>query len=235
IAFINEIADLCDAMAANVQRVARGIGHDNPNGPKFLNAGPGYGGSCFPKDTLALSRTATLNASPMTIVDAVIAANDKRKARMGDLIIEAAGGDVSGKTVALLGLTFKPNTDDMREAPSLSIVPTLQAAGASIRAFDPEGQVEAAKHFEGITFANGAYECLDGADLAVIITEWDQFRALDLGRISTLLREHTLIDLRNIYDRDDAAAAGLTYHSIGRPHQKAAAEEASNVHVIRRA
>ncbi|XWN34334.1 MAG: UDP-glucose/GDP-mannose dehydrogenase family protein [Devosia sp.] len=235
IAFINEVADLCDAVGANVQQVARGIGLDKRIGPKFLNAGPGYGGSCFPKDTLALSRTAALHESPMTIVDAVIAANDKRKARMGELIVEAAGGDVSGKTVALLGLTFKPNTDDMREAPSLSIVPALQAAGATVRAFDPEGQVEAAKHFEGVAFANGAYECLEGADIAVIITEWDQFRALDLGRMSNLLREHTLIDLRNIYDKDDATSAGLTYHSIGRPHPKATAEAESNVHVIRRA
>ena len=217
IGFINEIADLCEIAGANVQHVARGIGLDKRIGSKFLHAGPGYGGSCFPKDTLALSRTAHDMGSPVTIVDSVIRANDARKRAMADIVIEAAGGSVEGKTVAVLGLTFKPNTDDMREAPSLAIVPALQAAGASVQAFDPEGQEEAKKHLSGVTFAEGPYECLEGADLAVIVTEWDQFRALDLDRVAGLLGDKLLVDLRNIYGEDDAARAGLTYRSIGRP------------------
>ncbi|MEM8664820.1 MAG: UDP-glucose/GDP-mannose dehydrogenase family protein, partial [Pseudomonadota bacterium] len=217
IGFINEVADLCERAGANVQHVARGIGLDKRIGPKFLNAGPGYGGSCFPKDTLALSRTADIMGSPVTIVDAVIAANDARKNAMADVVIDAAGGSVAGKTIAILGLTFKPNTDDMRDAPSLAIVPALQAAGATIRAFDPEGQEEAQKHLSHMELAAGPYECLEGADLAVIITEWDQFRALDLARVASLLGDKLLVDLRNIYVADDAARAGLNYRSIGRP------------------
>ncbi len=182
-----------------------------------MHAGPGYGGSCFPKDTLALSRTATDYGAPVSIVDAVIAANDKRKKAMAGVIIDAAGGSVAGKTVALLGLTFKPNTDDMRDAPSLEIVPALQAAGATVRAFDPEGMEEAAKHFDGVTFVEGAYECLTGCDIAAIITEWNQFRALDLERVAELVKGRTLVDLRNIYPPADVARAGLTYRSIGRP------------------
>ncbi|GAB5373943.1 MAG: UDP-glucose/GDP-mannose dehydrogenase family protein [Acuticoccus sp.] len=222
IGFINEIADLCERTGGNVQHVARAIGLDKRIGPKFLNAGPGYGGSCFPKDTLALSRTAQDQGAPVTIVDAVIEANDKRKAAMAGIVIEAAGGSVAGKTIALLGLTFKPNTDDMREAPSLAIVPTLQAAGATLRAFDPEGRKEAEKHLSDVAYSPGPYECLEGADLAVIITEWDQFRALDLTRVAALLRDGLLVDLRNIYSAEDAERAGLSYRSIGRPTARAA-------------
>ena len=217
IGVINEIADLCEETGANVQQVARGIGLDKRIGSKFLHAGPGYGGSCFPKDTLALSRTARDAGSPLTIIDAVIAANDVRKRAMADRVIDAAGGSVAGKTVAVLGLTFKPNTDDMREAPSLAIVPALQAAGATVRAFDPEGMEEARPLLPGVAFLGGPYECLEGADIAVIITEWDQFRALDLQRVAGLLADNVLVDLRNIYGPEDAARAGLTYRSIGRP------------------
>ncbi|MEO1105883.1 MAG: nucleotide sugar dehydrogenase, partial [Pseudomonadota bacterium] len=218
VGFINEVADLCERAGANVQHVARGIGLDKRIGSKFLHAGPGYGGSCFPKDTLALSRTASSMGSPISIVDAVIAANDARKMAMASVVIEAAGGSVAGKTIAVLGLTFKPNTDDMRDAPSLAIVPALQAAGAKIRAFDPEGHREAQKYLTDIEYTAGPYECLDGADFAVIITEWNQFRALDLSRVATLLRQRLLVDLRNIYVAEDAARAGLSYRSIGRPN-----------------
>ncbi|MEM0908225.1 MAG: UDP-glucose/GDP-mannose dehydrogenase family protein [Pseudomonadota bacterium] len=221
IGFINEIADLCDKTGSNVQHIARGIGLDKRIGPKFLNAGPGYGGSCFPKDTLALSRTAQDFGAPVTIVDAVIEANDKRKTAMADVVVDAAHGDVSGKTIAVLGLTFKPNTDDMREAPSLEVVPALQQAGAHVRAFDPEGEHEARKLLTGVEYAPGPYECLEGADLAVIITEWDQFRALDLTRVAELLKDKLLVDLRNIYRAEDAARAGLKYRSIGRPQRAA--------------
>jgi len=216
IAFINEIADLCDKVGANVQQVAKGIGLDKRIGPKFLNAGPGYGGSCFPKDTLALSKTAHQAASPVTIVDAVVAANDRRKVAMADIVVKAAGGSVAGKTIAMLGLTFKPNTDDMREAPSLAVVPALQAAGATVRAYDPEGMTEAAKHIEA-TFTESVADCIAGADLAVIITEWDQFRALDLKAMAQTLGQSLLVDLRNIYTREEAERAGLAYVSIGRP------------------
>ncbi len=217
IAFINEIADLCDAVGANVQQVAKGIGLDKRIGAKFLNAGPGYGGSCFPKDTLALSRTAHQVASPMTIVDSVIAANDKRKKQMAEVVVRAAGGSVAGKTIAVLGLTFKPNTDDMRDAPSLVVVPALVTAGAKVQAFDPEGMDEAKKHIEGITYTESVQGALEGADLAVILTEWDQFRALDLKAMAGALKENLLVDLRNIYTREEAERAGLAYVSIGRP------------------
>ncbi|UOM37349.1 UDP-glucose/GDP-mannose dehydrogenase family protein [Acuticoccus sp. I52.16.1] len=217
IAFINEIADLCDVVGANVQQVAKGIGLDKRIGGKFLNAGPGYGGSCFPKDTLALSRTAHQVASPVTIVDSVIASNDKRKAAMADVVVRAAGGSVAGKTIAVLGLTFKPNTDDMREAPSLVVVPALVKAGARVTAFDPEGMDEAKKHIADVTFAPSAPACLEGADLAVILTEWDQFRAFDLKTMAEGLKDRLLVDLRNIYTRDEAERAGLTYVSVGRP------------------
>ena len=217
IGFINEISDLCDAVGANVQQVARGIGLDNRIGSKFLHTGPGYGGSCFPKDTLALSRTAQESGTPVTIVDTVIAANEQRKKSMIGRIVNAAGGSVEGKTIAVLGLTFKPNTDDMRDAPSLVIIPGLQALGARIRAYDPEGMKEARKHFDGLEYCNGAYDCIEGSDLAVILTEWDQFRALDLKRVAQMLRESTLVDLRNIYPIEETQGKGLNYHSIGRP------------------
>ncbi len=217
IGFINEISDLCDAVGADVQQIARGIGLDNRIGGKFLHAGPGYGGSCFPKDTLALSKTAQDADTPITIVDSVIKSNDNRKKSMVDRIVEAAGGDVSGKVISILGLTFKPNTDDMRDAPSLVIIPGLQALGASIRAFDPEGMNEAGKLLEDVTYCNGAYDCIEGSDIAVIVTEWDQFRALDLDRVVASLNEKTLVDLRNIYPLDEISGRDINYHSIGRP------------------
>ena len=217
ITFINEIADLCEKVGANVQHVAKGIGLDRRIGPKFLNAGPGYGGSCFPKDTLALARTAVQYRAPVTIVDAVIAANDARKKRMADVVIEASGGSIAGKTVAVLGLTFKPNTDDMRDAPSLDLVPLLQEAGATVRAYDPQGMDEARTLLPGVVFATGAYDCLKGADIAVIVTEWDEFRSLDLLRVAAQLHDKVLVDLRNIYDDAHAARAGLAYRCIGRP------------------
>jgi UDPglucose 6-dehydrogenase len=217
IGFINEISDLCDAVGANVQQVARGIGLDNRIGSKFLHAGPGYGGSCFPKDTLALTKTANDAGTPVTIVDSVIASNDQRKHNMIDRIVKAAGGNVDGKTIAVLGLTFKPNTDDMRDAPSLVIVPGLQKLGAKVRAYDPEGMTEAAKMLKNVEFRTGAYDCVEGADMAVIITEWDQFRALDLERLARTLRDKVLVDLRNIYPIEEVRQSGLVYSSIGRP------------------
>ena len=217
IAFINEIADLSEKVGANVQEVARGIGLDNRIGAKFLNAGPGYGGSCFPKDTLALVKTAQDYAAPITIVETVVASNAARKKRMAEKVIAACGGSVAGKTIAILGLAFKQNTDDMRDAPSLDIIPALQAAGATIRAFDPEAMGEAKKLLKDVAYAEGAYECLEGADAAVIVTEWDQFRALDLKRVRDLLGSDILVDMRNIYRPKDVIAAGFTYVSVGRP------------------
>jgi UDPglucose 6-dehydrogenase len=216
ITFINEIADLCEKVGADVQQVARGIGLDNRIGSKFLNAGPGYGGSCFPKDTLALVRTATDYQAPIEIVETVVRVNDRRKRAMADKVIAAMGGDVSGKTIAVLGLTFKPNTDDMRDAPSLDIVPALEAAGGRIRAFDPEGMHEAQKYLPSIFYCDGPYHALEGADAMVIITEWDQFRALDLDRVKRLMRSATVVDLRNIYRPSDMGAEGFHYVSIGR-------------------
>ena len=216
ITFINEMADLCEVVGANVQDVARGIGLDNRIGSKFLHAGPGYGGSCFPKDTLALLKTAEDFDSPVRIVEAVVKANDSRKRAMGRKIITAMGGDARGKTVGLLGLTFKPNTDDMRDAPSLAIVQALIDAGASVRAFDPEGMDIARTMMPGVAFVDGAYAVAEGADAVAIVTEWDAFRALDLGRLASLMQTRCLVDLRNIYQPEDAARAGLDYHSIGR-------------------
>jgi UDPglucose 6-dehydrogenase len=216
ISFINEIADLCEQVGADVQDVARGIGLDGRIGRKFLHAGPGYGGSCFPKDCLALVRTAQEAGAPVSIVETVVAVNDARKDRMAQRIVRACGGSVEGKTVAVLGLTFKPNTDDMRESASLTIIPALQQAGASVRAFDPEGMKEAEKLLDGITFCGSAYEAMEGADAVVIVTEWNEFRALDLKRVRALLRSPTVIDLRNIYKPADMAEAGFFYFSIGR-------------------
>lgn len=215
ISFINEISDLCDAVGANVQQVAKGIGLDNRIGSKFLHAGPGYGGSCFPKDTLALSKTAHDYNSPISIIDTVINVNTKRKESMIGRIVRACGGSVEGKTLAILGLTFKPNTDDMRDAPSLVIIPGLQKLGAKIRAYDPEGMKEASTMFENVEFCDDAYHAMTGADIAVILTEWNQFRALNLKRVVETLKTNTLIDLRNIYPLD--AVSELDYHSIGRP------------------
>jgi UDPglucose 6-dehydrogenase len=216
ITFINEMADLCEVVGANVQDVARGIGLDNRIGSKFLHAGPGYGGSCFPKDTLALLKTAEDFDSPVRIVEAVVKANDSRKRAMGRKIITAMGGDARGKAVGLLGLTFKPNTDDMRDAPSLAIVQALIDSGAQVRAFDPEGMDIARTLMPGVQFVSSAYDVAEGADAVAIVTEWDAFRALDLDRLGAAMRTRCLVDLRNIYQRDDAERAGFTYTSVGR-------------------
>jgi len=216
ITFINEIADLCEAVGANVQEVAKGIGLDNRIGRKFLNAGPGYGGSCFPKDTLALMKTARDNNAPIELIEATVRVNSARKQKMAQKIIDAVGGDLKGKTIAVLGLTFKPNTDDMRDAPALDIVPALQDEGAKIRAFDPEGMNEAKHMLKDVSFATGPYDCVQNADAVVIITEWDQFRALDLDRIKDALKTPTVIDLRNIYRPDEMRAKGFKYVSVGR-------------------
>jgi UDPglucose 6-dehydrogenase len=216
ITFINEVADLCEAVGADVQQVARGIGLDGRIGGKFLNAGPGYGGSCFPKDTLALVRTARDYGAPVKLIETTVEVNDARKKAMAQKVIDAVNGkDLKGKTVGVLGLTFKPNTDDMRDAPSLDIVPALQAAGAAVQAFDPEGH-EAVQMLKGVAFKDDPYAVATGADALVIITEWDQFRALDLDRIKLLMNKPVLIDLRNIYKPADIRALGFTYTSVGR-------------------
>ena len=217
ITFINEMAELCEKVGANVQEVARGIGLDNRIGPKFLNAGPGYGGSCFPKDTLALTKTANDYGSPIRIVDTVVEVNDARKKAMAGKVIKAMGGDVAGKKIAVLGLAFKQNTDDMRYAPSLDIVPMLKDAGADLVAFDPEAMGEAAKLLPDLALAPSPWAALEGADAMVILTEWDQFRALDLERIKTSMRGNSVVDLRNIYRADDMEKSGFAYTSIGRP------------------
>ena len=217
ITFINEIADLCEKVGANVQEVSKGIGLDNRIGRKFLHAGPGYGGSCFPKDTLALTRTANDAGAPVRIVDTVVEVNAARKKAMAGKVIAAMGGSIKGKTIGVLGLAFKPNTDDMRDAPSLDIIPALQAAGARIRAFDPEAMHEAGKLLAGIEACDGPYHAIEGADAMLILTEWDQFRALDLDRVRQLLRTPTVVDLRNIYQPTDMAKRGFAYVSIGRP------------------
>jgi UDPglucose 6-dehydrogenase len=217
ITFINEIADLCERVGADVQDVARGIGLDGRIGRKFLHAGPGFGGSCFPKDCQALVRTAHEAAADLAIVETVVQVNEARKARMADKIIAACGGTVAGKTIAVLGLTFKPNTDDMRDSPSLAILPRLATAGAAIRAFDPAGIDEARNLMPELVYCDDAYDAAAGADALVLLTEWNEFRALDLARIGRLLAEPLVIDLRNIYQPAEMAAAGLSYVSIGRP------------------
>ena len=216
ITFINEMADLCEKVGANVQEVSRGIGLDGRIGSKFLNAGPGYGGSCFPKDTLALTKTANDYDSPVRIVDTVVEVNAARKKAMADKIIQAMAGDVSGKTIGVLGLAFKQNTDDMRDAPSLDILPLLTAAGAKVKAFDPEAMDEAKHLLEDIEYAGNAYDAAEQADALVIITEWDQFRALDLKRVKDAMAGNVLVDLRNIYTPADAGKYGFAYTSIGR-------------------
>ena len=216
ITFINEMADLCEKVGANVQEVSRGIGLDGRIGSKFLNAGPGYGGSCFPKDTLALTKTANDYDSPVRIVDTVVEVNAARKKAMADKIIQAMAGDVSGKTIGVLGLAFKQNTDDMRDAPSLDILPILTAAGAKVKAFDPEAMDEAKHLLEDIEYAGNAYDAAEQADALVIITEWDQFRALDLKRVKAAMAGNVLVDLRNIYTPADAGKYGFAYTSIGR-------------------
>lgn len=221
ITFINEIADLCEKVNVNVQDVARGIGLDGRIGGKFLHAGPGYGGSCFPKDTQALVATGRKFEAPLRIVEAVVEINDTRKRRMAEKVVEACGGAVKGKTVAVLGLTFKPETDDMRDSPSLEILPALQAAGATIRAFDPEGMTEAKKLLRDIAWCEDSYDAARGADVLVIITEWNQFRALDMDRLKSLLKQPVLVDLRNIYKPADMRQAGFSYYSVGRPAVRA--------------
>jgi UDPglucose 6-dehydrogenase len=216
ITFINEMADLCEALDADVQQVARGIGLDKRIGGKFLNAGPGYGGSCFPKDTLALVRTAADAGSPVRLIETTVAVNDARKKAMAGKVARTLAGDLAGKTVGVLGLTFKPNTDDMRDAPALDIIPALQAMGARVQAFDPEGMHEARQMLRDVEFKEDAYEAATGADVLVIITEWDQFRALDLDRVKLLMKAPVMVDLRNIYKPEDLDRAGFRYASIGR-------------------
>ncbi|MGY6569992.1 MAG: UDP-glucose dehydrogenase family protein [Salinarimonas sp.] len=216
ITFINEIADLCEKVGANVQDVARGIGLDNRIGSKFLHAGPGYGGSCFPKDTLALIKTAQDYDAPMRIVETVAAVNDTRKRAMGRKVVKACGGDVHGKRIAILGLTFKPNTDDMRDSPAIAIIQTLQDMGARVTAYDPEGIEQAKQVLDDVTYAQDPYSCAEGADALVIVTEWDAFRALDLGRMKELMNAPVLVDLRNIYRAEDVTALGFSYTSVGR-------------------
>jgi UDPglucose 6-dehydrogenase len=217
ITFINEMADLCEKVGANVQEVARGIGIDGRIGSKFLNAGPGYGGSCFPKDTLALVKTAQDNDSPVRLIETTVAINDNRKRAMGRKIIAAAGGDVRDKTVAILGLTFKPNTDDMRDSPAITIIQTLQDAGAKVVGYDPEGMENARSMMNDISYASSPYAAAEGADALVIVTEWNQFRALDFDRLKTIMNQPVLVDLRNIYRSDEVTKHGFTYSSIGRP------------------
>jgi UDPglucose 6-dehydrogenase len=216
ITFINEMADLCEKLGANVQDVSRGIGLDNRIGPKFLHAGPGYGGSCFPKDTLALLKTAQDNDTPVRIVEAVVQANDLRKRAMGRKIINALGGDVRGMKVGLFGLTFKPNTDDMRDAPSIAIVQTLIDAGAVVHAHDPEGMDEAAHIMPDVIMCDSPYVVAQDADAVALVTEWDAYRALDMGKLRSAMKGNVLVDLRNIYRAAEAEAAGFAYVSVGR-------------------
>jgi len=216
ITFINEIADLCEKLGADVHDVAKGIGLDGRIGSKFLHPGPGYGGSCFPKDTIALVQTATKADSPLRIVEAVVEVNDKRKKSMAKKIINACSGNVTEKTLAILGVTFKPNTDDMRDAPSLDIIPTLQSAGANINAYDPQGMHEAKSLLKDVSWCNDAYEAMAGADAVAILTEWNEFRGLDLPRIKSLLKNPIVIDLRNIYNPEEMRDAGFVYSCVGR-------------------
>lgn len=216
ITFINEIADLCEVVGADVQDVSRGIGLDNRIGSKFLHAGPGYGGSCFPKDALALIKTAEDHRSPLRIVETVVKVNDTRKRAMGRRIIDALGGDARGKKIALLGLTFKPNTDDMRDAPSLSIVQALQDAGATVHGYDPEGEEQARPLMPDVVFCPGPYEAANDANAVVLVTEWDALRALDLPRLAQMMAEPVFVDLRNAYPPADVERAGLRSFSIGR-------------------
>lgn len=216
ITFINEMADLCEHVGANVEQVARGIGLDSRIGPKFLSAGPGYGGSCFPKDTMAVVRTARQVGSPLNIIETVVDINAKRKLSMANKIVAALGGDATGKTVAILGLAFKPDTDDMRESPAIDIIESLQAQGAKVRAYDPEAMGEARHVLQDIDYCTDAYQCADGADVLCVVTEWDKFKALDFEHLKGLLKSNIFVDLRNVYVPEDVRAYGFTYVSIGR-------------------
>ena len=216
ITFINEIADLAEKVGADVQEVARGIGLDNRIGAKFLHAGPGYGGSCFPKDTVALLKTGQDSGAPLRIVEAVVAVNDARKRAMARKVSNVLGGDLRGKTIAVLGLTFKPNTDDMREAPSIPLITALQDMGAKVRAYDPEGMAQAKGAVDHVTFCNDAYSCAEGASALVIVTEWEQFRALDFDRLKDVMERPVMVDLRNIYRPEEVERHGFVYESVGR-------------------
>jgi UDPglucose 6-dehydrogenase len=220
ITFINEIADLCETIGADVHDVAKGIGLDGRIGNKFLHAGPGYGGSCFPKDTLALVRTAKDANSPIKIIEAVVEVNEKRKLQMANKILYACGGSYKKKKIAVLGLTFKPNTDDMRDAPSLVIVPELVSGGADVYVFDPQGMDEAKEILEGVHWCDDTYQAIEDADVIVILTEWNEFRALDLERIKGIMRKPVMVDLRNIYNPDEMSFAGFDYHCVGRKFSK---------------
>jgi UDPglucose 6-dehydrogenase len=217
ISFINELADLCEVVGADVRDVSRGMGLDGRIGRKFLHPGPGYGGSCFPKDTLALVRTAQEAGAPIRIVEAVVDINSKRKKSMAKRVVTACGGSVEGKLIAVLGLTFKPNTDDMRESPSLDIIPALQLAGAEVRAFDPAGMEEAKTLLDDVTWCTDAYDALNGTDAVVIVTEWNEFRSLDFARMKETMKSPILVDLRNIYDAEDVVSSGIAYSCVGRP------------------
>ncbi|HTS40810.1 MAG TPA: UDP-glucose/GDP-mannose dehydrogenase family protein [Xanthobacteraceae bacterium] len=217
ITFINEIADLCEQLGANVQEVARGIGLDNRIGGKFLHAGPGYGGSCFPKDTVALIKTAQDNVAPLRIVETVAAVNDTRKRAMARKVAAALGGSARDKTVAVLGLTFKPNTDDMREAPSIPLITALHDMGARVRAYDPVGMQQAKQILPDVTYCDNPYACAKGADVLVIVTEWEEFRALDFEQLKSVMAQPVMVDLRNIYRPEEIAMLGFKYLSIGRP------------------
>jgi UDPglucose 6-dehydrogenase len=217
VAFINEIADLAEKVGANVQEVARGIGLDNRIGSKFLHAGPGFGGSCFPKDTMALIKTGQDNETPLRIVETVVAVNDQRKRAMARKVANAIGGNLRSKTIAVLGVTFKPNTDDMRDAPSIPLITALQDMGAQVRAFDPVGMPQARKVLENVTFCDDAYDCAKGAHALVIVTEWEQFRALDLGEMASIMASSVIVDLRNIYSPEEVTRNGFHYCGIGRP------------------
>ena len=219
ITFINEIADLAEKVGADVQEVARGMGLDNRIGSKFLHAGPGYGGSCFPKDTVALIKTAQDHATPLRIVEAVAAVNDARKRAMARKVSAALGGELRGKTVAVLGLTFKPNTDDMREAPSIPLITALQDLGAKVRAYDPAGMEQAKSVIANVTFCGDAYSCAEGASVLVIVTEWEQFRALDFDRLKTVMAQPIVVDLRNVYRAEEIVRQGFVYESVGRPQK----------------
>ncbi len=216
ITFINEIAELCEKVDVDVQEVARGIGLDNRIGTKFLHAGPGFGGSCFPKDALALIKTGQDHDAPVRIVETIMAVNDQRKRAMARKVAAALGGNLRGKTVAVLGLTFKPNTDDMREAPSIALITALQDLGAAVRAYDPAGMEQAKLLLPDIAYADSAYACAEGAEALVIVTEWEQFRALDLGRLKAIMARPVVVDLRNVYRPEDMVRHGFAYHSVGR-------------------
>jgi UDPglucose 6-dehydrogenase len=216
ISFINEIADLAEKVGADVQEVARGIGLDNRIGAKFLHAGPGFGGSCLPKDTVALLKTGLDNETPLRIVEAAVAVNDARKRAMARKVASALGGELRGKTVAVLGLTFKPNTDDMRESPSIPLITALQDMGAKVRAYDPTGMEQAKPLLSNVAFCKDAYDCAQGASALVIVTEWEQFRALDFARLKKVMERPVLVDLRNIYRPEEVARHGFAYESVGR-------------------